>query len=346
MFLLITLGATASPDRFATDFNNGTEEWRVVVDGVMGGLSTGYVVPTEPGIMLFTGNLSLENNGGFSQIRRPVEGSLFDGSDGIEITVRGDGRSYRFDVRCSNARVRAGGYQQTFDTVDGEWRTIRMSYDDFVLLTFGRQLRNAPPLTPGMIESIGFTQSEKREGSFLLEVSSIRAYDDAAVARATTNARPSTAATLRSILDERARERSEIEVASESTTAARLRSVLNERARQREQSLDQDNVTVSASASLEAARLTELAINRGVPLFNNGQHVACAAIYEIAIEAMLALGADDLGDPVVNRLQHGLDEARHMSQAADRAWAYRQAMDVAYVQLIRQSDMTRTVNAH
>ncbi|MHC4941371.1 MAG: CIA30 family protein [Planctomycetota bacterium] len=77
-------------------------------------------------MLQFSGDLSLENNGGFSQMRCDVSGDRFAGMRGIEITVRGDGRKYNFDVRCANARVRAGGFQRSFATTDSEWTTIRI----------------------------------------------------------------------------------------------------------------------------------------------------------------------------------------------------------------------------
>ena len=44
--------------------------WQVVDDGVMGGLSKGnFKSDKKKGNLIFAGNLSLENNGGFSSIR-------------------------------------------------------------------------------------------------------------------------------------------------------------------------------------------------------------------------------------------------------------------------------------
>ena len=43
--------------------------WQVVNDGVMGGLSEGKLTPNLAGTMMFSGMLSLENNGGFSTFR-------------------------------------------------------------------------------------------------------------------------------------------------------------------------------------------------------------------------------------------------------------------------------------
>lgn len=161
---------------FSMDFERGSAGWRTVVDGVMGGLSTGRVATVEDGVLRFSGNLRLENNGGFSQLRTAVDGQRFSGADGVEVEVRGDGRTYKFDIRLSNVRMMAGAYQQDFITKDGQWTTIRLPFDEFRLYSFGRAVPGAPDLTPANIESIGFTLSDKQPGSFELDVRAIRSY--------------------------------------------------------------------------------------------------------------------------------------------------------------------------
>ena len=299
--------ALAEPFQF--DFDDKLDDWRVVVDGVMGGRSTGSVDRNEPGFLQFSGDLSLANNGGFSQMRCNVDGDQFAGMRGIEITVRGDGRDYNFDVRCSNARVMAGGFQQTFTTKEGEWTTIRMPFEDFSLYSFGRRLSGVPAIAPAMIESIGVTLSDKKEGSFRLDVASIVAFGGetlgaATVSDVTTLSRRSTLATLRGLIDS------------------------EERAPE----------AVSVKACTEAVRLTELAISLAVPLFNDGQPAACAAIYEVTIEAMLALGGDDLGYSVIDLLEVGLTQAKTEENSSSRAWTYRRVLDNAYRHLARQTE--------
>jgi hypothetical protein len=238
---------------------------------------------------------------------------------GIEITVRGDGRKYNFDVRCANARVMAGGFQRAFATRDSEWTTIRMSFDDFRLYSFGRPVAGAPSIVPTMIESIGVTLSDKTEGPFRLDVASIRAFGG--------ETEPGEAAN------------SDLASLSRSSTLERMRGLVE--AAERERSPQ----AVCAEASAEAVRLTELAINRGAPLFNEEQPAACAAIYEVTIEAMVALGAGDLGRSVVARLEESLAEAKTASNASERAWTYRRALDDAYRQLARQASRGRRVAA-
>ena len=48
---------------------NENLNWQVVNDGVMGGRSYGNLTRSGDSEALFSGNLSLENNGGFSSIR-------------------------------------------------------------------------------------------------------------------------------------------------------------------------------------------------------------------------------------------------------------------------------------
>ena len=101
--------------------------------------------------------------------------------------------------------------------------------------------------------------------------------------------------------------------------------------------LPQQSNSYSAAASAEALRLCELAISRGVPAFNAGQAGACAAIYEVAIEAMLTLGAEDLGRRVMQRLEMGLAEGQAQRSATDRAWSYRRTLDAVYETLRQQA---------
>jgi len=169
--------AAAQP--FSIDFDTGVAEWRTVLDGVMGGRSTGRITQPEAGILRFSGELSLENNGGFSQIQTTVPEAAFKGAIGIEARVRGDGRRYQFNVRSSDVRIRAGSFQTSFNTVAGEWVTLRLPFNDFRLYSFGRPVSDAPKLTPARVESVGVTLADKNPGGFQLDIDFIRAISPA-----------------------------------------------------------------------------------------------------------------------------------------------------------------------
>lgn len=192
-FVLIALmshSATAAIQPLELDFNDGVDSWRVVLDGVMGGRSSGRIVDSEPGLLVFNGNLSLENNGGFSQIRTNInEGSLTN-QEGLEIRFLGDGRTYQFDIRVSNVRLMAGGFQTNFDTKKGEWQTVQLPFKDFQLYSFNRKVPNPPVLDPAKIESIGITLADKNSGAFKIKIDSIRSYDSKTTEEASSSPRP------------------------------------------------------------------------------------------------------------------------------------------------------------
>ena len=156
------------------EFDGGTSGWQTFLDGVMGGRSTGRITAGDGGTLRFTGELSLENNGGFSQIRTAVPEGTFAGTSGLVLRVKGDGRSYQCDIRSSRLRLMAGGYQSVFKTKAGEWAEVEIPFDQCVAKSFGQRLRNAPALDPASIESVGITLADKQEGPFAIEVDWIR----------------------------------------------------------------------------------------------------------------------------------------------------------------------------
>jgi uncharacterized surface protein with fasciclin (FAS1) repeats len=169
------------------EFDSGTKGWQTVLDGVMGGRSTGRIAVGEGGTLRFTGELSLENNGGFSQIRTAVPEGTYAGTTGLIMRVKGDGRSYQCDIRSSRLRLMAGGYQSVFKTKVGEWTEVEIPFDQCVANSFGQRMRNAPALDPASIESVGITLADKQEGPFAIEVDWIRPIGAARAEQASTN---------------------------------------------------------------------------------------------------------------------------------------------------------------
>ena len=183
-FLTLFIASTPCVADSNLEFNNGTKGWQTVLDGVMGGLSTGRIAAGEGGTLRFTGELSLENNGGFSQIRTAVTDGTFEGATGLLLRVKGDGRTYQCDIRSSRLRMMAGGYQRNFSTKAGEWIEVEIPFDQCVANSFGQRVRNAPALDAASIESVGITLADKKEGPFAIEVDWIRPMGGAANAQA------------------------------------------------------------------------------------------------------------------------------------------------------------------
>jgi monofunctional biosynthetic peptidoglycan transglycosylase len=157
-------------------FDGGSDErrWSAVNDGVMGGLSQGRPEITSDGMLRFSGNVSLENNGGFSSIRSASVERDLSAYDGVLIRVRGDGKRYAMNIR-TDVQFRAGSYRVKFDTKADKWLDIFLPFSDFRATSFGVELRDAPPLDPRKIRSFGFLISDKQAGPFKLDVDWIKA---------------------------------------------------------------------------------------------------------------------------------------------------------------------------
>lgn len=74
--------------------------WTTVNDPVMGGLSTSRIT-FDNGGLLFSGNISLENNGGFASARSPQNsdiGRRATGARSLRVHATGDGNTYVLKV--------------------------------------------------------------------------------------------------------------------------------------------------------------------------------------------------------------------------------------------------------
>jgi hypothetical protein len=83
------------------------------------------------------------------------------------------------------------------------------------------------------------------------------------------------------------------------------------------------------SFAQRAATLFELAIERGVPLFNDGDPASCAALYELAITAVVLLGDNSTTMQTGTTLVDALKAGKANADPKERAWIYRRAMDRA-----------------
>jgi hypothetical protein len=78
-----------------------------------------------------------------------------------------------------------------------------------------------------------------------------------------------------------------------------------------------------------AKAVIDLAIERGAPLFNAGQHSACAAIYEVAVESLLKNQNDPLAEKDRTNFQDALNKMRDEKDPRQQAWILRRALDAA-----------------
>ena len=127
-------------DDMSLDFplaSNGAR-WEVLSDRVMGGVSLGRLArETVVGRRAnrLTGEVSLENNGGFIQMALDLDpsGVAIDcrAFAGIEIDVAGNGETYGFHLRTTALERPWQSYRQGF-TVGEAWQSIRLPFSGFV----------------------------------------------------------------------------------------------------------------------------------------------------------------------------------------------------------------------
>ena len=171
-------------DKVLFDFQSTTNStaWQIVNDDVMGGVSTSRFQILATGGAVFSGVVSLENNGGFASVRSSSVKHDLGGFDAFVLRVRGDGRRYKFAVRTKKG-FDTPLYQCAFATKHGEWEEPRLPFKDFVPTFRGRVLTDAPPLNPVHVTSVGFLIADKQAGAFQLEIASVRAISDSTARR-------------------------------------------------------------------------------------------------------------------------------------------------------------------
>lgn len=149
--------------------NRDISQWNVVVDGVMGGLSTGELKLTEEGHALFQGSISLENNGGFSSIRYDMPELKIKDHKFVSIRLKGDGKKYQF--RLKNDDQNYYSYIAEFIT-NGEWQEIEIPLNEMYPSFRGRKL-DQPNFDHDQIDEIAILIGNKKKEDFQLLIDKI-----------------------------------------------------------------------------------------------------------------------------------------------------------------------------
>jgi NADH dehydrogenase [ubiquinone] 1 alpha subcomplex assembly factor 1 len=151
------------------DGDKNEPKWFSVNDSVMGGTSQGKPLIND-GLLVFSGKLSLENNGGFSSLRTSGRKYDFTGKSGFVLRVKGDGRTYKMrietDARFNGSEI---GYQVDFKTEEGKFIEVNVPFDSFKPGWRGRKL-DGPALDLSKIEEIGLVLADGKAGAFKVEL--------------------------------------------------------------------------------------------------------------------------------------------------------------------------------
>lgn len=165
IFLTFSLFTNSDMKKIYTfDSQANIKEWRIVNDGVMGGISTSSIILNDVGHGQFSGHVSLANNGGFASVQLNTRIKVESEKKYIVLRIKGDGKRYEF--RLKGEISQSESYVNQFAT-SGKWETIKLNINEFYPSYRGRKL-SIPNFNFENIEQLSFLISNKQEEDFEL----------------------------------------------------------------------------------------------------------------------------------------------------------------------------------
>jgi len=150
--------------------------WLSVDDTVMGGRSDSTVRWAD-GALLFSGVVSLENNGGFSSVRSPFDpaiGAALAGATELVVEATGDGKTYVLQLRSGPSAQAL--HIARFTTTAGQAKAHVLPLAGFEAVGFRLDPRpSAPPVDPATVVQLSLYVLDKQAGPFSLSLRSILA---------------------------------------------------------------------------------------------------------------------------------------------------------------------------
>lgn len=147
-----------------------SRDWYIVNDNVMGGYSKGSILKNKDGNGIFTGKISLYNNGGFSSVRYNFEKIEVSSLDTLIFHVNGDNNYYQ--IRTKHSFYDRHVYtKKTF--IKNGWHFVKVPLNEMNASFRGRRLR-MNNFDKSQIIEIGILFGNKVQESFNLEIEFIR----------------------------------------------------------------------------------------------------------------------------------------------------------------------------
>lgn len=169
IYFLSSLAILANMIIFDFDASTEPNAWRVVDDGVMGGLSAGKFEVDKNGNGRFFGTVSLDNNGGFSSVRHQFATKETSNYSKVVLRLKGDGKNYQFRLKKSTSDYYS--YVYTFSTT-GKWESIEIPFEEFYPSFRGMTL-DMPNYVPSQLQEVTFLIANKVAEDFAIEIDRI-----------------------------------------------------------------------------------------------------------------------------------------------------------------------------
>ena len=149
----------------SSDLNN----WIIVNDDVMGGVSKSNVYINDDSHCVFTGNISTANNGGFCSLRYYLDRINIKNNEDLKLRVKGDGKPYQ--LRIKSNREDYFSYVFSFET-SGDWQTISVPLKEMYPSFRGRRL-SLQNFSNKYFEEIGVLVGNKKNEEFKIIIDKI-----------------------------------------------------------------------------------------------------------------------------------------------------------------------------
>lgn len=153
------------------DFNSEKQlqDWIIVNDDVMGGVSSSQLEFDDSGNILFSGKISLKNNGGFASMRCNLSTYNYSRKKVINIRLKGDGKMYQ--LRIKKNRFDYYSYVYSFST-SGFWEVISINLSDMYPSYRGMRINDAN-YRASNIQQLSILISNNVEENFSLKIDKI-----------------------------------------------------------------------------------------------------------------------------------------------------------------------------
>ena len=156
------------------NFVTSDVEFKLILDNVMGGISTAQLDTTEVDdteILSFDGELSLENNGGFAMFRGYI-GEQCKGYNQLHIMARTDSPEREYKVLVST--LNGSGFFEIPIELEEEYKSVIIDMKDMTcqLMGWGMPWLNGP--TGDRVRWVGMIVFDKNTDPFQVDIQEIQ----------------------------------------------------------------------------------------------------------------------------------------------------------------------------
>jgi hypothetical protein len=173
VLLFAIIAFPVSEKSLTYDFGNSgdkTRDWVLLSDNVMGGVTRSNIEYKTNSVVL-SGDISLDNFGGFASIKTTFSELDLSSFSGVKIRFKSENQQFAFTLEDSRNWTRPNYKNDFASKKPGTWETAVIYFKDFKEYLIGEPTGNK--LNPGKLKNIvrlGIITTEKKEGPFTLEV--------------------------------------------------------------------------------------------------------------------------------------------------------------------------------